>query len=198
MSAIALGPILILLGAIVGVIALVAVAVGRRKRRGAGAVFATIFGLLFLGSVLLGLFAYRVPPSAPRAVVVSSSSNSDSETIVAVDEVTQLNATPQVDGRKSKGSSKSKSNSTKRSTTYHKPSKKVKTITHYGFTDHAIENRWPQQILSVAILMVMACLLKVVADGRLGRRFSTIARVGAGMLACALAVVVFQLGPIHF
>ena len=197
MTFIALGPILLLLIVVVVVVAFSA-AMGARKRAGIMTLIATILGLLFLGGVLLALAPAQPRSSAPQAVVVSSSSNSDCETMVAVDEVTQLNATPQVDGRKSKGSSKSKANSTKRSTTYHKPSKNVKTDTHYGITDHAIENRWPQQILSVAILMVMACLLKVVADGRLGRRFSTIARVGAGMLACALAVVVFQLGPIHF
>lgn len=197
MTFIALGPILLLLVVVVVVVAFSA-AMGARKRGGITTLIATVLGLLFLGGVLLALAPVQPRSSAPQAVVVSSSSSSDSETIVAVDEVTQLNATPQVDGRKSKGTSKSKANSTKRSTTYHKPSKKVKTDTHYGITDHAIANRWPQQILSVAILMVMACLLKVVADGRLGRRFSTIARVGAGMLACALAVVVFQLGPIYF
>jgi len=155
MTFIALGPILLLLIVVVVVVAFSA-AMGARKRAGIMTLIATILGLLFLGGVLLALAPAQPRSSAPQAVVVSSSSNSDCETMVAVDEVTQLNAAPQADGRKSKGLSKSKANSTKRSTTYHKPSKKVKTVTHYGITDHAVENRWPQQILSVAILMAMA------------------------------------------
>ncbi len=205
MNAVALGPILILLGVIVGVVALVAAVAGRRKGRGrgAGAFFATTFGLLFLGSILLALLTYRVAPSAPQAVIVSSASTSTTERIVPaaplpLDETAEAEAARDSQRTEALAKPKKKNQSTVDPASEGKSPKVKKTVTLYGKTKRAVAARWPQQLLSVAILMVMACLMKVVANGRLGRRFSTIARVGAGMLVCVLALVVWELGPIHF
>jgi len=200
MNAIALGPILVLLGVIVGVVA-VAVAVGRRRSGGALTVFATIFGLLFLGAMFLALFTVRIAPSGPQAVVVSSSSSGDVETIVPVPSAPEM---PHVYDEAADANVKSRQSATARHGNSHEPIATVpsrqpknesRSVTLYGQTKRSIANHWPQQLLTVAILMVIACLMKVVADGRLGRSFGTAARIGAAALVLVLVSVVWELGP---
>jgi|GEM_PF-3328557 len=202
MNPVAGGPIiLVLLGVICGVIFLVVMASrGGRKRRSAGSVIATVFGILFLGGILSSLFL-RAVPSGPRAIVVSSSSSGDVEHIVPVPNAPE---TPLVYDQAPHASVTSRQSATVRHGNSHDPVASVpsshskdetNSVTLYGRTKRSIANHWPQQLLTVAILMVIACLMKVVADGRLGRSFGTAARVGAAALVLVLVSVVWELGP---
>ena len=198
MNPIVNGPVvLVLLGLLAGFVFLI-YSVARRQKN-AGNVFATLFGFLLLGGLAFALLMTSFAPAAPQATVITKSSTGDTAQIFPVSNNDQANATITADATATV-QSLPRQTTEQPAVAGDKPrvSSAPAEITLYGDNQRQSRDSWRQHFMRLSILLGMACLIKVVADGRVGRRFGVVTRVGAGLLVCVLAVVVWQIGPIRF
>lgn len=198
MNPIVNGPVvLVLLGLLAGFVFLI-YSVARRQKN-AGNVFATLFGFLLLGGLAFSLLMTSFRPVAPQAVVITQSSTGEAERIFPTSENDQANATITTEAlaagrslpKQTTGQPAVAGDKTRASAAH---AEKV----HHGNQRRQSSDSWRQIFMRLSILLGMACLIKVVADGRVGKRFGVVTRVGAGLLVCVLAMMVWQIGPIRF